>query len=512
MFVGFILVAITLIFTACSGQYDVGGFVVVEESNYAHDNIAYAQATVVVDEPTEQVYIDTTHNTDFVDDLFIHWDNGITQFGSRIEGNINTLYRIENYGSHITQLTTFPSLNVEWGQAETEWCSPQLIFQLDVVGDWVILSVGQIQGSMGNFFGDLHRVRLDGSGREAFHLGTNEHRFIVIDDWIYNHIWCHQGCCKEGWIRIRPDGTDREFLGDFIYTIILFGDDGYIYGTNTISGEGNLARWRPESDESIMLFLETDAPTFDEFFSRVSYQDIVITDEYVYFTVFVFGAWDYAQPLGRRTPWEGLHTANFRVDKDGNNLILLNERYHLTVRVFDLFRSVLRSEKQFRFVSGFGSFYLDEYLSGDMPQAHEMAVFDLFGNGQEVVVLNLGYTLKLVLFYYDNEIWAEEVGIRSMSGITQYGTFSRSGGGGSFSVARAERMGSEINYVTIFGRDWLWQGERVDGHIYFLYDSLISCEEYSALLENQLSKEGLNWHPFTEASIWNLTALKTVRL
>ena len=75
-----------------------------------------------------------------------------------------------------------------------------------------------------------------------------------------------------------------------------------------------------------------------------------------------------------------------------------------------------------------------------------------------------------------------------------------------------ELVGNEINYVAIFGRDWLWQGERVDGHIYFLYDNLISYEEYSALLEKQFSKEKLNWHPFTEENIWNLAALETLRV
>ena len=512
LFGGLILVAVVLIFAACGGQYAVGDFVVTEESNYNYDNTAYAQATVAANELAEQVYINTAPSASFIDDLIIHWDDGVTRFGSRVESNINILYMIDNYGLYITQLATFPSLNVEWGHAETEWCNPQGIFQLDVIDDWVILTAGEIQGSAGNFFGDLHRVRLDGGGREAFHIGTMSPRFLIIDGWIYNHIFCEQGCCKAGWIRIRPDGTDREFVGDFIHTIILFGCDGYIYGTNAASGEGNLARWLPESSESVTLFLASDAPNFDEFYSRVSYQDILIADESVYFTVFVFGYWYYSQPMGWRTPWEGLYTANFRVNKDGSNLTLLNERHHLTMKAFDLFRSVLQNEKQFTFASGFGSFYLDDYLSGDMPQAHEIAVFDLFGNGQEVIILNLSDTLKLVLFYYNSEILAEEFSVRSMNGITRNGTFTGSGGGGSFGIARVERIGRKINYITIFGRDWHWQGERVEGHIYFLHDNLISYEEYSTLLEEQFSKEGLNWYPFTEASIWELSRLETMRI
>jgi len=311
---------IILFLAACEDGYNLSHS---KEIDNAYE-VPYTQATVPFDEHIEQD--DNTPVNVFFEELFIHWDDGVTQFASRMESNTTVLYAIENYGSQITQLAVFHSLNVEHGYEETPWCRPQNIFQLDVVDDWIILSAGEIQGSMRNFFGDLHRVRRDGSGREAFHLDTNEHRFVVINGWIYNHIWCHQGCHEEGWIRIRPDGTDREYLGDFIRSIILFGDDGYIYGANAVSGESNLARWLPESKESITLFLASDTPTFDDFFSRVSYSNIVTDDEHVYFTVFVFGEWYYAEPNGWRPLWESLYEADFKVGVDGSGLTLLYER------------------------------------------------------------------------------------------------------------------------------------------------------------------------------------------
>ena len=488
-----ILSILVIIFVACSGAYD--------ESDYYYANeINDATMIYAVIEPSAI----------FFDDLFIHWDDGIIQFGSMVIDDIRAFYMIENYGQYMTRLAVFSSLNVEEGRDKTEWCRPQSIFYVDVVDEWVILSAGEIQGSMGNFFGDLHRVRIDRSGREAFNLGTNDHRFVVIDGWIYNHIWCHQGGVY-GWIRIRPDGTDRQSMANFIHTIILYGEDGYVYGTNAASGEGNLARWLPESNESITLFLGAYAPIFDEFFSHVSYRDIAVTDEYVYFTVHVFGEWHYSQPIGWRPFWENLHTARYRINKDGSNLILLYERYYLISIEFGLLQSVLQSEAQFTLALGLGSFYLDEYLHDEMPQVYEMAFSDLFGNGQPVVILNLDNILSLVLFYYNGKIWADEFGIRSMGGITQYGTFLWSGGLASGGVSRIERTGSEISFVNIFGRDWLWQGERFDGHVYFLYDDLISYEEFADLLERFNSKEGLNWWPFTSENISNLRHLETMR-
>jgi len=260
-------------------------------------------------------------NTALLEELFIRWDDGTTQIGSRVENNKRVLYAVENYGLYITQLAVFPSWRVENGHSETEWCRPQDIFHLDVVDDWIILSVGEIQGTMNNFFGDLHRVRRDGSGREVLlpnDFSMNS-QFTIIDGWVYHNVWNAQS--YYGWIRIRPDGTDREFVGNTIYTIITFGEDGYIYGSHVASGWGNLARWQPESNESTTLFLRETVPTFEEYESiLVSYGNITIADEHVYFTVTVTGAWRYAELIGWRTPWETLYSADYRVDKNGHNL------------------------------------------------------------------------------------------------------------------------------------------------------------------------------------------------
>ena len=255
----------------------------------------------------------------FLEGLRIYWDDGTTQFGSRVEGNTRVLYAVENYGLDIMQLAIFPSLHVEWGHSELESCRPQEIFSLDVVDDWIILSAGEIQGTMGNFFGDLHRVRRDGSGREAFQIRSMSSRFIIIDGWVYHHVWNVQS--QYGWIRIRPDGTNKESMYDTIDTIITFGEDGYIYGTHRAGGWGNLARWQPESNEVVTLFLREAAPTFEEYTSiNVSYGNITLTDEHVYFTVTVTGVYPYSELIGWRTPWETLYSGNYRVNKDGSNL------------------------------------------------------------------------------------------------------------------------------------------------------------------------------------------------
>jgi len=268
-------------------------------------------------------------------EIHILWDDGNMQYGSRTRGNNLALYAIENDGTDITQIAAFGPLSVEWGREETERCRPSSIMFFDVMDEWIILSVGEIQGSGGFFFGDLYRVRRDGNGRETFEfLDSNPEnpRFIVINDWIYYQDWgCPQcGGCGYGWIRFRADGTEKELLDDIISAIYFFGEDGYIYGTHhaeEMTGSWrrpvNLVRWRPEHiNEAITLFEGSSLPKC-EYSDSIGFRDIVVADGYVMLTAIV---WGYRPGDG----WRGslIYSANYRVDVDGSNLKLLNEEFN----------------------------------------------------------------------------------------------------------------------------------------------------------------------------------------
>ena len=261
-------------------------------------------------------------------EMIIHWDDGITKYGSRAENNRLALYAIDSRSSNKTQLAVFEPLNISrWGGVETEWCNPSWIHYFEVVGDWVIISVGETMGSGGFFEGGIFRVKRDGSRHEPFEFGTYNPRFIIFDDWIYHNDWVAMD--GEGWFRIRPDGTGKELLDAAIHNIYFFSEDGYVYNSykssdmlNEWNPIINLVRWRPDSGEFITLFTGTTLPEFDDS-CHMGFWDIVVTDNYVLFTVFVWGYRD-------GDSWRGslLYTADYRVDKDGNNLILLNEEFH----------------------------------------------------------------------------------------------------------------------------------------------------------------------------------------
>ena len=255
-------------------------------------------------------------------EMQILWEGDGIKYGTRTHGNTRAIYAIGPDGSEMTQIAHWASLNVEWGNNETQWCHPQCIFYFEVVGDYIIVSIGEIQGTARNFFGDILSVRRDGGGRQSLQLQSDNRSFFVIDGWIYHHWWSVQG--GGSWLRIRPDGTDREDVdGTTFQGMIFFGDDGYIYGIRS----NNLVRWRPYSTEITTLFLWESLPAFEhpDIGSFARYEDITITDEYLLFRAVVL-VYDVRMGWSPRR----VYSAQYRVDKDGGNLTLLSEQYHHT--------------------------------------------------------------------------------------------------------------------------------------------------------------------------------------
>ena len=256
-------------------------------------------------------------------EMQILWEYGNIKYGTRTCGNTRAIYAIGPDGSDMTQLALWASLNVEWGQRETQWSRPQDIFYFEVAGDYIIVSIGEIQGSGRHFFGDIFSVRRDGGGRVPFQLNSDNRRFFVIDGWVYHDRWDLQGR-DEGWLRFRPDDTGREDVdGTTFQGMLHFGDDGYIYGIRS----NNLARWRPYSTEATTLFLGESLPVFEhpDIGSFAHYEDITIADEYLLFRAVIL-VYDV------RMGWQPrrVYSAQYRVNKDGSNLTMLSEQYHHT--------------------------------------------------------------------------------------------------------------------------------------------------------------------------------------
>ena len=270
-----------------------------------------------INETPARAHYDIVDMTIF-EGLTILWDDGYIQYAWGFENGYAVLYVIKNNGSEIETLAAFPPSPLP------DWASwdpfRNYVYDFGIADDWIILSVGFHDGSARVFHGDFVRMRKDGSQPEHFWL-TDDSRFFIIGDWIYYNRWAIQPCQFDapfGAHRIRPDGTDKEYLGNTISRILLVGEDGYVYGIYREPDSCNLIRWNPCSGNSVELFRGGSLPQIEG--TSTVYSDITITYEYILFTAH---AWGYDGIFA----WRGgsLYTASYRVGKDGNNLILLRE-------------------------------------------------------------------------------------------------------------------------------------------------------------------------------------------
>ena len=257
---------------------------------------------------------------DIFGELRVLWYDGNGQYGWRFYGGKCALYLIEDNGLSVQRLALIEPMFPFWDKHRGG------IFDFGIIDEWIILSVGEFQGSGWYFFGDFVRMRKDGSELEHFWL-TNSHSFHIIGDWIYYYYWCHQPLKQEGIYRIRPDGSDKEYMGHILHNIILYAEDGYVYATQAtdeIISPGNpvtnLIHWNPGSGEIITLFHGSILPEID-YALRVEYRGVEVHSEYILFGAYITGD---AGNLSRLITFD-LYSAHYQVDKDGGNLILLNE-------------------------------------------------------------------------------------------------------------------------------------------------------------------------------------------
>jgi hypothetical protein len=248
--------------------------------------------------------------------------DGDTEYYWKFEGNNSVLYSADKNKSNVKRLAVFPS--VSDGNEE-----PVLnaVIDFGICGDWIIASVGHYEGTGNYFYGDFVRMKKDGSKLEHFWL-TDDDTFVIVDDWIYYNFWTVKGDSDEGVYRIRPDGTDNEYMGDILNSIFLYCEDGYVYGEHdngkTVDGSNpitDLIRCRPDGSELVTLFSADTLPMFDDS-DYMRYSDVAAGDAAVTFTVGVHGYADGDIGYGHYC-----YIADYRVNKDGGGLTMLHEEY-----------------------------------------------------------------------------------------------------------------------------------------------------------------------------------------
>ena len=244
-----------------------------------------------------------------------------TQYFWKREKHDCVLYALDDNETFEKKLAVFPPFSIYDIYTDKD------IIQFGICGDWLILSVGNYQGTARYFYGDFVRLKKDGSELSHFKV-TDDGNFVIVDDWIYYNYFPRGEIPTNdpyGCYRIRPDGTEKEFLGNIINKIYLYAEDGYVYGnqkTEEIINRWNpvidLIRCKPDTSDVVTLFKGTTLPKINNS-EHMGYRDIKINSALISFKVFVLG-------------YKGSHKyymylAEYHVNLDGSNLILINEKY-----------------------------------------------------------------------------------------------------------------------------------------------------------------------------------------
>lgn len=249
-------------------------------------------------------------------------DGKVKYFGKNVNEDY-ILYSMNRDNSSVKQIALFPPT------VSGEFSKQNRIVDFGICHDWIIVSIGHYEGSGHYFYGDFARLKKDGSELKHFWL-TDKETFNIIEDWIYYDFWTLEDKPGNvyGCYRIHPDGVGKEYLGDKIYSISQYADDGYIYGVYDTSKTaiGNpttdFIRCKPDGSGKIILFKGSTLPQFDEA-DYIGYYNITVEKDFVTFTAFVHG-------YSEGDSWRGhnIYEAEYCVIKDGSGLTLLSESYN----------------------------------------------------------------------------------------------------------------------------------------------------------------------------------------
>jgi hypothetical protein len=170
--------------------------------------------------------------------------------------------------------------------------TPLQVTQLSVCGDWLIYSIGVHEGSGNYFYGDLYRIKPDGTGKEMLKINSQDNtnlgddQFTVLDNWIfYNNI--SEGV-DYGYYKIHPDMTGKQKLNIWIMESVnsIIGTiDGFLYYETS---SGDIHRCKSDMSQDTVIVKAKDLPNFKTAQDIYQYE-INILNNKMYFNAQVWG-------------------------------------------------------------------------------------------------------------------------------------------------------------------------------------------------------------------------------
>jgi len=186
------------------------------------------------------------------------------------------------------------------------------------------------------------------------------------------------------------------------------------------------------------------------------------------------------------------------------------------------FESVLQNENQF-ISYRHGQIYLHDYFDnylwwseGGLARAFpwvSIAVFDINGDGVQEVILDISTSHKLILHYYNGEVYGNEFGSRLYHNFTSDGLFMHNLPMSlSYSIKELIIDGSRVYSASVYDVIITPEGQYPDTTIvHYLNGEIISEEDFTIWLAARESISEIVRHPFSVENIRNLGAIITPR-
>lgn len=154
--------------------------------------------------------------------------------------------------------------------------------QLSACGEWLIYCVGAYQGSGACFYGNMYRIKPDGTDKASMNISCTGD-FLTCDNWIY-YIDSNQEMGCPSYI-IHPDLSGKQKMNDSIIPITLT-DGGWLFYNEK---NGDIHRSRLDGNSDSLILKADQLPNYLTKDDHYNYNLDIIGDM-IYINAEVWGA------------------------------------------------------------------------------------------------------------------------------------------------------------------------------------------------------------------------------
>ncbi|MEI6602610.1 MAG: DUF5050 domain-containing protein [Clostridia bacterium] len=208
--------------------------------------------------------------------------NGKLYYYTTTNKNIVSIHCYDMKSGKTSLLTTHkPSEDINQSEVNDLQDYAYEVTQLSACGEWLIYSIGDYEGSGHFFYGNIFRIKPDGTDKALLNILDTDN-FLVYGDWIF---YSEQVPGKYNVTSIiHPDLSGKQAINKF-YEICTITPDGWLFYNTE---EGDIHRSRIDGSNDTLLLKSDKLPNYLKKEDRYQYA-LEIVGDLVYFNAEVWG-------------------------------------------------------------------------------------------------------------------------------------------------------------------------------------------------------------------------------